>query len=303
LARIHEPLAHVLWIGGPPCSGKTSVARLLGGRHSLRVYNSDAYTWEHHDKAVARAYPAAAKWESMTPDEAWLGEVGEMVALSIAANEERCRLMIEDLEALSPSPLVVAEGTPLFPWLISDRLATRDHAVWLVPTPEFQRARLMDRPGHEWTRTSDPDRALSNRIERERVIGERIEEAALRKGLHLVPVDGSKDLLEVAAAVEAILEPAIAAGPRASTLGERRALRRDENLQVHRQVSTYFERRPGAGDPETSPVPFVCECGAGGCDAPARATLNDAQRTFDTGDYLLAPAHGTEPQAARGSSK
>ena len=90
-------------MGGPPCSGKTSISLLLAARHDLRSYNSDLHTWEHHDKAVARAYRAAARWESMTPDEAWLGDIDEMVAISIAANEERCRLMVEDLEGLPRS--------------------------------------------------------------------------------------------------------------------------------------------------------------------------------------------------------
>lgn len=130
-------LEHVVWLGGPPCSGKTSIARILAGRHDLRAYHSDAHTWEHHDKAVERRYPAAARTESLGPDELWLAELDALVAQPLEANEERCRLMLEDIEALPPSPLIVAEGTPLFPWLVEERLASRDHAVWLVPTPEF----------------------------------------------------------------------------------------------------------------------------------------------------------------------
>jgi hypothetical protein len=280
-------MEHVLWIGGPPCSGKTSIAHLLGGRHDLRVYHSDVHTWEHHDKAVDRRYPAALRGESMTPDEAWLADPEAMASHSLAANEERCRLMIEDLEAVPRSPLTIAEGTPLLPWLVADRLVGADRAVWLIPAPEFQRARLHERPGHDWKRTTDPPRALANRIERERLVGERIEEAARSRGLHAIRVDGSRGLKEVADAVEEHFAPAIAAGPRASGRDERRALRREENLQVHRQVSTFFERRPGAGDPAASPVPFACECGESGCNLVVHATLIAAGVAFATpGRYL-----------------
>jgi hypothetical protein len=227
----------------------------------------------------------------MTPDEAWLADIDEMVAISIAANEERCRLMIEDLGALPASPLVIAEGTPLFPSYVAPRLIDRDRAVWLIPTPEFQTARLGERPGHTWQQTSDPERALENRIERERLVGERIEAEAVARDLRVIRIDGSISLLEVAGEVEAIFAEAIASGPVASTPSQRRALRRDDNLQVHSQVATYFERMPGAGDPSASPVPFACECGAAGCDALVDTTLVAAGQVFEGSHWLVAPSH------------
>jgi hypothetical protein len=240
---------------------------------------------------VARAYPAAAKWESMTPDEAWLADIDEMVAISVAANEERCRLMVEDLEALPRSPLVVTEGTPLFPSFVAPRLAGRDHAVWLIPSPAFQSTRLRERPSHTWQQTSDPERAVENRIERERLVGERIEAEAAARDLRVIRIDGSRSLFEVAQEVEAAFADVIARGPVASSPSERRAIRRDDNLQVHSQVSTYFERMPGAGDPAASPVPFACECGAAGCDASVEATLAGAGRIFEGRDWLVAAPH------------
>jgi hypothetical protein len=291
-------LGHVLWLGGPPCSGKTSIARILAGRHDLRAYHADAHTWEHHDKAVERRYPAAARTESLGPDELWLADLDGLVAHSLEANEERCRLMLEDIDALPYSPLIVAEGTPLFPWLVADRLASRDHAVWLVPTAEFQRARLQERPGTEWKRTSDPPRALENRIRRESAVGERIEQDARKRGLRVLRVDGSRGLSATAAAVEELFAGLIAAGPRAADPGARRALRRQDNLQVYRQVSTFFERRPGAGDPARSPVPFACECGASGCDAGVKVTLVEASRVFDgPGEHLVSPDHSAAGRA------
>jgi hypothetical protein len=107
----------------------------------------------------------------------------------------------------------------------------------------------------------------------------------------VIRVDGSRSLLEVAAETEAIFGELIAAGPVASTPDQRRALRRDANLQVHSQVSTYFERMPGAGDPAASPVPFACECGAAGCDSSVGATLVAARRIFDGHGWLVAASH------------
>jgi hypothetical protein len=286
-----NPLAHVLWIGGPPCCGKTSIARALAGRHGLRAYHADARTWEHHDKALERGFPAAARWESMTPDEQWLADVDDMVELSLAANEERCLLMIEDVETLPCAPLTVVEGTPLLPWLLADRLASRDHAVWLVPSPGFQRARLEERPRVTFERTSEPARALENRIRRELRVGEEIERDARARGFDVLRVDGSCRLEEMTAAVESIFARVLRAGPRAETEHDRWALRRESNVVLLRQVSTYFERVPEAGDPETTPVPFACECGRGGCDATAELPLARVARIVREGGAVVADGH------------
>jgi hypothetical protein len=287
-----RPLPHVLWLGGPPCSGKTSISLLLAGRHDLRSYNSDLHTWEHHDRAVERGWAAGRFWEIAAPDERWLAEPDEIVRRTLDANEERCRLMVEDIEALPASPLVVAEGTPLLPWLVAGRVAGPGHAVWLVPTPEFQRARLLERPRVEFDRTSDPERALENRIAREIAVGALIERDARGRGFSVIRVDGSLGLEAVAGRVEEAFGDAIAAGPRAATAAERFELRRRHNRQVHRQVSAYFARVPGAGNPAASPVPFGCECGASGCPERTLVPLDTAAETFGrAGARLLADGH------------
>jgi hypothetical protein len=200
--------------------------------------------------------------------------------------------MVEDIEALPCSPLVVVEGTPLLPWLMAGRVAGPGHAVWLVPTPEFQRARLLERPRIALERTSDPERALENRVRREVAVGELIERDARERGFRVIRVDGSLGLEEVAGLVDEAFGDAIAAGPRAATAAERFELRRRHNRQVHRQVSAYFSRVPGAGDPAASPVPFGCECGTSGCLGQTRATLDAAAEAFAReGERLLADRH------------
>jgi replication-associated recombination protein RarA len=60
-------LPNVLWLGGPPRSGKTTIARRIARRHGLRWYNADAHTWEHRDRALAAGSEPALRWEAMTP--------------------------------------------------------------------------------------------------------------------------------------------------------------------------------------------------------------------------------------------
>mgnify|MGYP001049043347 CR=1 FL=1 len=53
---------------------------------------------------------------------------------------ERGPMVVEDVRALPPEPLVVAEGSTM-----PASLVPVDRALWLLPTPELQRQRLEER--------------------------------------------------------------------------------------------------------------------------------------------------------------
>jgi hypothetical protein len=234
----------------------------------------------------------------MTPDQRWLEmDPSEMARFSLEMNAERFRQMVDDVVDMPTSPLVVMEGTPLLPWLVENHLESRQNAVWLLPTPEFQRARLLERTTTTWDETSDPQRALANRVERALRVSEAIERAAQERGFTILRVDESRDLTSMQAAVEDAFAPVLARGPRAATEEERRAMRRAENETVLRQVRTYLERVPAAGSPERSAFPFSCECGTSSCGAQPLATIAQYERVLEGGELLLAPGHTREPNA------
>lgn len=77
------------------------------------------------------------------------------------------------------------------PRLVKPLLAVTSHAVWLLPTPGFRRSAL-DSRGSSWQiagKTSDPERALRNLLERDRMFTERLREEAERLELAVIEVD------------------------------------------------------------------------------------------------------------------
>jgi ATPase family associated with various cellular activities (AAA) len=221
-----------LLVGGPPGTGKTTAARALARRHGLRLYSADTRTWEHRDRAVAAGVAAARRFEELGPDADASDD--ELVAMSL--HRERGPMVLADLRALPPAPLVIAEGS------VVPAAGVRDpaRAAWLLRSRAPRELRVY---------------ALVARV---------IEAEAAEHG---VPV------LEDPAGVGERFAGAIAAGPRARDRDERRALLREMNEAVADQIGGFFRRWWAKGDPEAVEQDLACECGDPDCLADVRAPV------------------------------
>ncbi|GAA2647605.1 hypothetical protein [Streptomyces vastus] len=274
----------VLWVGGSPEAGKTTVARLLARRHGLRWYTTDAHTWEHRDRAIAAGYAAAITWERMSRAERWTVPVEDMVAMSL--HHERGR-MITDVRALPHSPLVIAEGTPVTPSVSGPD----GRAVWLVTSAEIQQARLVERGMTPGVGAFRLYQALRQEIEAQ------VEEYGGRK----LVVDGRQSVADTVAEVEALFADALAEGPVATTAVERRRLLRYANRAVVSQHQQ-FDARPWAPEGALSTVyGFACECGHEACTADVELAVADFPRLPDEGSPpVLALGHQVVRPASQG---
>lgn len=192
----------------------------------------------------------------------------------MALQRERGPMTVDDLRALPASPLVIAEGTQILPEIVPDGQA----ALWLMLSPEQQRLRL------ERRHAPDPAPELYLRL------GQVIAEAVERAGVPRLVVDGlSVD--EVVAAVDSFFAAALAAGPRASSPAERRAMVRYANrAEVQRYVD--FFARPGSGDFASAVSTFMCECDRTDCDALVEMAVADFPEPPDEDSAaFLAPGH------------
>ncbi|NLU75153.1 hypothetical protein HCC61_21190 [Streptomyces sp. HNM0575] len=266
----------VLWLGGPPAAGKTTVARLIARQHGLRWYNGEAHTWEHRDRALAAGHTWAVRWEALPRAERWTGPTARLLAMSL--HHERGAMIADDLRALPASPATIAEGTPVTPPVAGDR----ERALWLLPTPDVQRERLLSRG------MSPRDGAF--RLYRSLLT--EIENQVEAYGARSLRVDGSRSAAETAAEVEAAFAGALAEGPSAATAAERRELLRYGNRALVSQHEQFFARPWAPPPPPDAALVFACECGEKGCTEDVELPFAGFPRPPEPGSApVLAPGH------------
>ena len=169
-------------------------------RFGIDFYSADTAIGIHSQLLASEA-PLLERFRSMSVDERWVRhDPVTMYETFPWFHGEGFELLIEDLQQMSTNRLLLVEGFRLLPDLVAPHLANPNHAVWLLPTTEFRRAAFQRRRGTDafWLGTTDPDRALMNLLERDRIFANRIADDTIRNGLNSLYVDGSKTADDIA---------------------------------------------------------------------------------------------------------
>jgi 2-phosphoglycerate kinase len=190
---LRSQLRHVRWLGGGSGAGKSTIARRLAVQHGLEVYATDEVMADHAARAAPEETPYLSAFKRMDMNERWVSRSPEtMLETFHWFRGEGFRAVVDDLLALPADRQVIAEGFRLLPHLIAPLLSEPGQAVWLLPTPTFRqrvfearRGTAADIPG----RTGDPERALRNLLERDRLFTDRLVAETKRLGLETVGVD------------------------------------------------------------------------------------------------------------------
>jgi 2-phosphoglycerate kinase len=190
-AELRARLRHVYWLGGGSGAGKSTIARRLAAQHGLRVYPTDAAMAAHDGRITRHDAPFLSEFKAMSMDERWVNRSPEaMLETFHWFRGEGFGLIVEDLLRLPAEPGVIAEGFRLLPRLVQPLLTAPHRAVWLLPTPGFRRAAFASR-GSLWEiarKTSDPEQALQNLLERDRMFTDRLHQEARRLDLPVIEI-------------------------------------------------------------------------------------------------------------------
>jgi hypothetical protein len=215
----------------------------------------------------------------MSPEEQWLGMTPAQQAADWEASARaRFRLVVEDLSGLAPTPAMVVDG----PSVVPDLLPAGARAFFLNPTAGFQRSVLAPRG---MPPTSDPARALENRIEKDRLFAERLRTLAERCGSPVIDVDGTRPPEQIVDEIDALLDP-IPAPPDGADddLG---LVRRWQNEIHAANIRAWLGSEDAHAGASDEAFRLVCDCGRHGCAETVQLTIAE----FDSTASVRAGGH------------
>lgn len=184
--------SHIRWIGGSPCAGKSTIARQLVETYDLTFYQCD-YHWKQHTENSTNS-PDSLLYQlgHMTPEEIFMRPVDEQFRTEIAVYQEEFQHILNDLGQLPKDKSTLAEGAALQPDLVIPLLSQPEHAIWIVPTEEFQRREYAKR---DWAQgiveqTTNPNQAFDNWMARDVLCAKWVINQVQHLQLNSIIVDG-----------------------------------------------------------------------------------------------------------------
>jgi 2-phosphoglycerate kinase len=210
VSALREQLQHVYWIGGGSGAGKSTIARRIAAQHGLRVYPTDDVMTDHARRSTPEDSPLLHRFMAMNMDERWVNRSPKTLLETFHWFQgEGFNMILEDILSLPRQPGVIAEGFRLLPRLVKPLLSAPTHAVWLLPAPAFRHAVVESRGGAASgfvARTSDPERALRNLLERDRMFTDMLREETARLKLPAIEIDATMTEDDLARRVTEVFE-------------------------------------------------------------------------------------------------
>jgi hypothetical protein len=202
---INQLRSSVYWIGGSPCSGKSSVAEAIANKYGFASYNCDEAYFRHLESISPDLFPRLFRARQASPEEVWiLRGVDQQIEDEIELYREEFPLILNDLEAMPPTPSVIAEGAALLPSMVAKAGISGDRALWIVPTEAFQFEHYARRPWrHDVVKDcSHPQLAWENWMARDAGFAKAVATEANDLGFEVITVDGSRSIAETVRLVE-----------------------------------------------------------------------------------------------------
>lgn len=186
--------SHVYWIGGGSGAGKSTLARHLADLTAGEVYSTDAAHRPHTEHCRDDDCPLLTAFKGMTMDERWADRSPQVMLDTFQWFQGECfEMIVDDLRRYPADRPVFAEGFRLLPKLVEPYLASGNHGIWLLPTPQFRRL-AFEKRGTLWTianKTTKPEQALQNLLTRDMLFTDQLASDVERLGLKAQIVDGS----------------------------------------------------------------------------------------------------------------
>lgn len=180
------------FIGGSPCSGKSTVAESLAEKYGLYYFKVDDFLEEYTKMGAAKGYVICKKQEDMGPEQIWMREPQLQCEEELTFYEEVFEFVMADLEKINAKG-IITEGAAYLPRLMKKLGVSQDRYLLITPTKEFQVEHYSQR---EWVPyvlegCSDKEKAFSNWMERDALFAKEVQRQCVEEQYISIVNDGN----------------------------------------------------------------------------------------------------------------
>lgn len=185
-------MAKIYYIGGSPCSGKSTIAEMIAKEHNLYYFKVDDYLEEYISKGKQKGKQASTKISTMTPEEIWMRPPEEQSDEELEIYREMFEFIMNDLKEINVPNGIITEGAAYLPELVKMAGIDSRHYINIVPTKEFQYSHYKERPFVPYVLEgcSDKTAAFENWMERDVLFAVFVREQAEQLGYESVVTTG-----------------------------------------------------------------------------------------------------------------
>lgn len=192
-------MKQIYFIGGSPCSGKSSIAQLLEKRVDVEYFKIDDHLEKYMQFGVGDKKPVCLKHQTLNTDEIWMRSPIVQAEEELQFYDEIFEYIMGDIKELSASKHLIVEGAALKPNLMQQLGVAPSNYLCIVPSYDFQIKKYQER---EWVhgvigQCRNPKRAFENWMERDRLFAEEIKKMCEKYRYTFFVTDGTKTIDEV----------------------------------------------------------------------------------------------------------
>lgn len=168
----------VYFIGGSPCSGKSTIAQAISEKYGLHYFKVDDYLDKYIKTGAADNKKCCAAAEEMTPEEIWMRDPAVQCKEELLIYEEIFDYILADLKKTDCTNGIITEGAAYLPVLAKRHGIPSDRYISLTPTKDFQIFHYSQR---EWVpyvlaECSDKEKAFENWMERDALFAKAVQQ-------------------------------------------------------------------------------------------------------------------------------
>ena len=198
-------MATIYFIGGSPCSGKSTIAEILSERYGLQYFKVDDHLEEYTIRGAEDNLPICKKQIEWNAEQIWMRDPVLQCKDEIIFYEEIFDYIWEDLNKVNQKGAVVTEGAAYFPHIMKKLHVPEEQYAAITPTKDFQISHYKER---EWVPyilegCSDKEKAFQNWMGRDSLFADTVCKECMELNYLSIVNDGGNSINEMVQIVSA----------------------------------------------------------------------------------------------------